>query len=222
MTDRIRVVLADDHPIVLAGIRALLNADPEIELVGEATSGSDALPMICSSGPDVAVVDVSMPGLNGLELAERLAGECPQTRVLVLTVHEDAAYVQPLLKAGARGYLLKRSAADDLLRAVRAVAAGGVYLDPSIAGHALMDPSAPARGTGLDEVGEALSPRETEVLRLIAQGFSNKEIARRIDVSVKSVETYKARAAEKLGLRTRAEIIRYGAAHGWLDALTLR
>jgi DNA-binding NarL/FixJ family response regulator len=222
MTDRIRVVLADDHPIVLAGIRALLNADPEIELVGEATSGSDALPMICSSGPDVAVVDVSMPGLNGLELAERVAGECPQTRVLVLTVHEDAAYVQPLLKAGARGYLLKRSAADDLLRAVRAVAAGGVYLDPSIAGHALMDPSAPARGTGLDEVGEALSPRETEVLRLIAQGFSNKEIARRIDVSVKSVETYKARAAEKLGLRTRAEIIRYGAAHGWLDALTLR
>jgi DNA-binding NarL/FixJ family response regulator len=133
MTDRIRVVLADDHPIVLAGIRALLNADPEIELVGEATSGSDALPMICSSGPDVAVVDVSMPGLNGLELAERVAGECPQTRVLVLTVHEDAAYVQPLLKAGARGYLLKRSAADDLLRAVRAVAAGGVYLDPSIA-----------------------------------------------------------------------------------------
>ena len=222
MGDRIRVVLADDHPIVLAGIRALLNADPEIELVGEATSGSAALPMICSSEPDVAVVDVSMPGLNGLELAQRLAGECPDTRVLVLTVHEDAAYVQPLLKAGARGYLLKRSAADDLLRAVRAVAAGGVYLDPSIAGHAFMDPSASARGTGLDEVGEALSPRETEVLRLIAQGFSNKEIARCIDVSVKSIETYKARAAEKLGLRTRAEIIRYGAARGWLDALTLR
>lgn len=186
MGDRIRVVLADDHPIVLAGIRALLNADPEIELVGEATSGSDALPMICSSEPDVAVVDVSMPGLNGLELAQRLAGECPDTRVLVLTVHEDAAYVQPLLKAGARGYLLKRSAADDLLRAVRAVAAGGVYLDPSIAGHAFMDPSASARGTGLDEVGEALSPRETEVLRLIAQGFSNKEIARCIETSASS------------------------------------
>ncbi|MGH1570785.1 response regulator [Methylobacterium sp. P31] len=222
MVDRIRVVLADDHPIVLAGIRALLNADPEIELVGEATSGSDALPMICSSGPDVAVIDVSMPGLNGLELAERLACACPDTRVLVLTVHEDAAYVQPLLKAGARGYLLKRSAADDLPRAVRAVAAGGVYLDPSIAGHALSEPSASAKGSSPDEDVEALSPRETEVLRLIAQGFSNKEIARRIDVSVKSVETYKARAAEKLGLRTRAEIIRHGAARGWLDALTLR
>lgn len=219
---RIRVVLADDHPVVLAGIRALLNADPEIELVGEATSGSDALPMICLSGADVAVVDVSMPGLNGFELTERVANECPGTRVLVLTVHEDAAYVQPLLKAGAKGYLLKRSAADDLLRAVRAVAAGGVYLDPSIAGQALGDQSVAIAGTGPGDTGEALSPRETEVLRLIAQGFSNKEIARRIDLSVKSVETYKARAAEKIGLRTRAEIIRYGASHGWLDALTLR
>lgn len=219
---RIRVFLADDHPIVLAGIRTLLTADPEIEFAGEATNGGEALPLIRALVPDVAVLDVSMPGLNGLELTQRVAAECPATRVLVLTVHEDAAYVQPLLKAGARGYLLKRSAADDLLRAVRAVAAGGVYLDPSVAGHALADPSASAGGTGPSEDGEALSPRETETLRLIAQGFSNKEIARRIDVSVKSVETYKARAAEKLGLRTRAEIIRYGASHGWLDALTLR
>lgn len=218
----IRVVLADDHPIVLAGIRALLNADPELALVGEATNGGEALPLIRSVAPDVAVVDVSMPGLNGLELTERVTGECPGTKVLVLTVHEDAAYVQPMLKAGAKGYLLKRSAAEDLLRAVHAVAAGGVYLDPSVAGHALSDGSAIAGGTGSAETGEALSPRETETLRLIAQGFSNKEIARRIDVSVKSVETYKARAAEKLGLRSRAEIIRYAASHGWLDALTLR
>ncbi|MHC2002983.1 response regulator [Methylobacterium sp. CM6241] len=218
----IRVVLADDHPIVLAGIRALLNADPELELVGEATNGGEALPLIRSVVPDVAVVDVSMPGLNGLELTERVTGECPGTKVLVLTVHEDAAYVQPMLRAGAKGYLLKRSAAEDLLRAVHAVAAGGVYLDPSVAGHALSDGSAITGGTGSAETGEALSPRETETLRLIAQGFSNKEIARRIEVSVKSVETYKARAAEKLGLRSRAEIIRYAASHGWLDALTLR
>ncbi|AWI88425.1 MULTISPECIES: response regulator transcription factor [Methylobacteriaceae] len=220
--DRIRVILADDHPVVLAGIRALLNADPEVELVGEATDGGEALPMIRAVAPDVAVVDVSMPGLNGLELTERVKGECPGTRVLVLTVHEDAAYVQPLMRAGARGYLLKRSAADDLLRAVRAVASGGVYLDPSIAGHALAATSGSDGRPGTAEGREPLSPREAETLRLIAQGFSNKEIARRIDVSVKSVETYKARAAEKLGLRTRAEIIRYGAAHGWLDALTLR
>lgn len=220
--DRIRVVLADDHPVVLAGIRTLLNADPEVELVGEATDGGEALPMIRAVAPDVAVIDVSMPGLNGLELTERVTGECPGTRVLVLTVHEDAAYVQPLMRAGARGYLLKRSAADDLLRAVRAVASGGVYLDPSIAGHALAETSGSDGRPGTVEGREPLSPREAETLRLIAQGFSNKEIARRIDVSVKSVETYKARAAEKLGLRTRAEIIRYGAAHGWFDALALR
>lgn len=220
--DRIRVALADDHPIVLAGIRTLLNADPEIELVGEATNGSEALPMIHAADPDVAVVDVSMPGLNGLELTERVADACPRTRVLVLTVHEDAAYVQPLLKAGARGYLLKRSAAEDLLRAVRAVAAGGVYLDPSVVSHALAHPAADSRISVAEPAADALSPRETDVLRLIAQGFSNKEIARRFDLSVKSVETYKARAAEKLGLRTRAEIIRYAAAHGWLDALALR
>ncbi|WP_298957175.1 response regulator transcription factor [uncultured Methylobacterium sp.] len=220
--DRIRVVLADDHPVVLAGVRALLNADPEVELVGEATDGGEALPMIRAVAPDVAVIDVSMPGLNGLELTERVTGECPGTRLLVLTVHEDAAYVQPLMRAGARGYLLKRSAADDLLRAVRAVASGGVYLDPSIAGHALAEPSGMDGRPGTAEGREPLSPREAETLRLIAQGFSNKEIARRIDVSVKSVETYKARAAEKLGLKTRAEIIRYGAAHGWFDALALR
>lgn len=218
----IRVVLADDHPIVLAGIRALLTADPELELVGEANNGGEALPLIRSASPDVAVVDVSMPGLNGLELTERVARECPGTKVLVLTVHEDAAYVQPMLKAGARGYLLKRSAAEDLLRAIHAVAEGGIYLDPSVAGHALTDASAAAQGAEPGGDSEALSPREMETLRLIAQGFSNKEIARRIDVSVKSVETYKARAAEKLGLRSRAEIIRYAASHGWLDALTLR
>ena len=143
----IRVVLADDHPIVLAGIRALLTAaDPQLELVGEATNGGEALPLIRSASPDVAVVDVSMPGLNGLELTERITGECPGTKVLVLTVHEDAAYVQPMLKAGARGYLLKRSAAEDLLRAIHAVAEGGIYLDPSVAGHALTDPSALAKG----------------------------------------------------------------------------
>ncbi|SFV14431.1 MULTISPECIES: response regulator transcription factor [unclassified Methylobacterium] len=217
--DRIRVVLADDHPVVLAGIRTLLSVDPGIELVGEAGNGTDALSIITGLRPDVAVIDVSMPGINGLELTERATRDCPGVRLLVLTVHEDVAYVQPLLHAGARGYLLKRSAPEDLPRAVRAIAAGGIYLDPAIARHAMGDP---AGGAEPGDAGEALSSRETEVLRLIAQGFSNKEIARRIDVSVKSVETYKARATEKLGLRTRSEIIRYGVSHGWLDALALR
>ena len=212
-----RVVLADDHPVVLAGIKALLQAAPDIELVGEATTGAAALQLTIRTAPDVGVIDISMPGLNGIDLARRVAEECPDVKLLVLTVHEDRAYVQQLLQAGVRGYLLKRSAAEDLLRAIRAIAEGGVYLDPAVADKATVDPvrksssAAPRRAE--------LSQREADVLRLTALGFSNKEIAARIDVSVKTVETYKARAADKLGLRTRADIVRYGAAQGWLDDL---
>ena len=215
----IRVALADDHPVVLAGIKALLQADPAITLVGEAVTGHAALRAICATSPDVAVIDISLPDLNGIELAKRLAQECPGVKLLALTVHEDRAYVQPMLQAGARGYLLKRSAAEDLVRAIRAVAGGGMYLDPAVADKALSDLS--RRGPGLKEVSDAeeLSPREGEVLRLTARGFSNKEIAARLEVSVKTVETYKARGAEKLGLRTRADIVRFGASEGWLDEL---
>lgn len=212
----IRVALVDDHPVVLAGITALLRAAPEITLVGEATTGEAALRLIAETAPDVAVIDVSLPDLNGLDLARRLAERCPAVRVLALTVHEDRAYVQPLLQSGARGYLLKRSAAEDLLRAIRAIAAGGIYLDPAVADKALPGPRAGAIDA---PEGAILSQREQDVLRLTAQGFTNKEIAGRLDVSVKTVETYKARGAEKLGLRTRAEIVRYGAVHGWLDDL---
>jgi DNA-binding NarL/FixJ family response regulator len=215
MTD-IRVALADDHPVVLAGIKALLQAAPEISLVGDATTGEAALDLIRRTLPDVAVLDISLPDINGIELARRVAEACPAVRMLALTVHEDRAYVQLLLQAGVRGYLLKRSAAEDLIRAIRAVALGGVYLDPEIADKALPDLAQPEAGPS-DR--EHLSQREDGVLRLTAQGFSNKEIAARLDVSVKTVETYKARAAEKLSLRTRADIVRYGVAHGWLDDL---
>jgi DNA-binding NarL/FixJ family response regulator len=158
-----------------------------------------------------------MPDLNGIELARRLAEACPQVKLLVLTVHEDRAYVQQLLQAGARGYLLKRSAAEDLLRAIRAIAEGGIYLDPAVADKVLADSA--GRSSCAAPRRAELSQREADVLRLTAQGFSNKEIAARIDVSVKTVETYKARAADKLGLRTRADIVRYGSAQGWLDDL---
>ncbi len=215
--NKIRVALADDHPVVLAGVRALLQEAPEIELVGEATNGAAALQLICDKLPDVAVIDISMPDLNGIDLAKRVASSCPEVKMLALTVHEDRAYVQPLLHAGARGYLLKRSAAEDLVRAIRAVAAGGIYLDPAVADRAL---STGVRGTkagsGQSASLEALSQRESDVLRLTAQGYSNKEVAAQLEVSVKTIETYKARAAEKLGLRTRADIVRYGASQGWL------
>jgi DNA-binding NarL/FixJ family response regulator len=214
--DPIRIAIADDHPVVLAGVKALIEAEPNLQLVGEASDGIGALELVKQELPDIAVLDIAMPGISGIELADRLRTECPTVMVIILTIHEDIAYLQRLLQAGARGYLLKRSAAEDLPRAVQAVASGGLYLDPAIAEKAV-------RAGGPEKLGAVepaeLSTRETDVLRLTAQGFSNKEIGARLGISMKTVETYKARAAEKLDLRTRAEIVRYGASRGWLDGL---
>ena len=210
----VRITLVDDHPVVLAGIRALLQGVPEVELVGEASTGAAGLKAICDCAPDIAVIDLSLPDISGMELARRVTKQCPDVKIIVLTVHEDRAYVHPVLEAGARGYLLKRSAADELLRAIRDVNRGNVYLDPAIADRTAMSATSsavPGEGTGGD-----LSRREEDVLRLVAQGFSNKQIAGELDVSVKSVETYKARAAEKKGLHSRADIVRYGITQGWL------
>lgn len=213
----IKVMLADDHPVVLAGMKALLDGIEDIAVVGEATTGLGVLRVLREAVPDIAVLDISLPEINGLKLAEMAAADFPEVKILALTVHEDRAYVQPMLRAGAKGYLLKRSAADELVRAIRAIADGGVYLDPAIAEKVI--PSAPVdSASGGSQLGE-LSQRETEVLQLIAHGLSNKEIGGRLDISVKTVETHKARALEKLGIRTRADIVRYGVAHHWLDNL---
>jgi len=215
----IRVLLADDHPVVLAGVRTLLLATPDLTVIGEANNGGEALRLIGQMLPDVAVIDVSMPEASGIELARAVAQNHRRVKLLVLTVHEDRAYVQRLLQAGAHGYLLKRTAAEELVRAIRAVQAGGIYLDPAVAGKALPDNPAAGVAAG-DEV--ALSAREKDVLRLTARGFSNKEIAARLELSIKTVETYRARAVEKLALHTRADIVRYGMGQGWLDAISGR
>lgn len=210
----IRVVLVDDHPLVLAGVKAVLLADDDITVVGEASSGGEALKLIANTAPDVAVVDISLADISGIEIAGRLVQSGSAVRVLALSVHEDRAYVQQLLGIGAKGYLLKRSAAEELARAIRAIASGGIYLDPAIAAKAVV------YGEAADQSpsdGESLSPREADVLRLIAKGHSNKEIAARLSISIKTVETYKARAAGKLALNTRADIVRHAAAKGWLD-----
>lgn len=212
----IRITLVDDHPVVLAGIRALLQVAPEVELVGEANTGATGLKIICERSPDIAVIDLSLPDISGMELARRLSRDCPEVKIIVLTVHEDRAYVHPVLEAGAKGYLLKRSAGDELLRAIRTVKHGDTYLDPAIADKASMAAPHLIAATG-DDGGE-LSRREQDVLRLVAQGLSNKQIAGHLEVSIKSVETYKARASEKKGLRSRADIVRYGVKRGWLAA----
>jgi DNA-binding NarL/FixJ family response regulator len=216
VSGRTRIVLADDHPIVLNGLRNLIMAEGDLDLVGEATNGATALAIIRETQPDVAVVDISMAGLNGIVLTRRLVSEAPSVGVLVLTLHEDRGFVRQAFDAGARGYVLKRSAAEFLVQAIRAVVVGGLYIDPAIASR-MFDVTPKRAGRSRNSVTEhALTERETEVLKLIALGFTNKEIAHQLDVGLKSVETYKARGTEKLGLKTRAELVRYAAGQGWL------
>jgi DNA-binding NarL/FixJ family response regulator len=217
MTEKIRIVLADDHPIVLDGLRNLIRAERDFELVGEAASGLSALKIIREQRPDVAVLDISMPELNGIVLCRRLAGEMPALRLLVLTLHEDRAYLNQALEAGVRGYVLKRSAVENLVQAVRAVMVGGLYIDPAIVGRVFESKQVNKRLAARKGVAPALTDREADVLKMAALGFTNKEIASRLDVGVKSIETYKARGLEKLGLKTRAELVRYASGQGWLD-----
>ena len=216
MSSRTRIVLADDHPIVLGGLRNLILAEPDFEVVGEAATGLAAFKLIKEMQPDIAVIDISMPECNGVVLARRLAEECQAVHVLVLTFYEDQAYVRQVIENGARGYLLKRSAAENLILAIRAVLVGGLYIDPGVADRMLLASSRAVRLSG-EATALDLSTREAEVMRLVALGHSNKEIARELDISTKSVETYKARGTEKLGLKTRADIVRYAAGRGWLS-----
>jgi DNA-binding NarL/FixJ family response regulator len=213
---KIRVLLADDHTVVRQGLRALVNAQPDLEVVAEAGDGRTALQLAAETQPDVAVLDFTMPELNGAQAAERLRQVSPATRALALTVHEDASYLKQILQAGAGGYVLKRSAAEELIHAIRSVAAGGVYLDPALASRIVANLVGEAVEGG-DAATGLLSERETEVLRLISTGFTNKEIASRLGISVKTVETYKARSMQKLNLHSRVDIIRYAMSRGWLQ-----
>ena len=214
MTAReIQVVLADDHPIVLAGIRALLMQEPGLRIAGEATNGIEALRLITRQRPDIAVLDVSMPGLNGVAVTRRVRDAGLRTRIIALTVHQEAAYLRQLLTLGMGGYVLKSSAADDLIRAIRAVHAGGIYFDPSMAGRLVETTS--RRAPGLQK--SDLSEREEAVLRRVALGHTSREIAQQLSLGVKTVETYKARGMEKLGLDNRAELIRHAIGQGWMS-----
>jgi DNA-binding NarL/FixJ family response regulator len=213
----LRVLLAGDCPLVRAGLRALLAPQPDVDVVGEAADAAAALRAARALRPDVAVVDLSGAGPDGAGLPARLRQECPALKVLVLTPRGDRGSIRQVLRAGACGCVLKRAAAEELIQAIRVVARGGVYLAPPLAGQimgGLVERSA-ADGAG----GAELSAREAEVLRRIAVGLSNKEVAAPLGISVKTVETYKARSMQKLGLRNRTDIVRYALRRGWLQEL---
>jgi DNA-binding NarL/FixJ family response regulator len=212
----LRVVLADDHAVVREGLKALVNAQPDMRVIGEAANGEEAWRVAMELSPDVLVMDLSMPVLGGADATIRVKRDCPGVKILALTVHEERQYLSQLLRAGASGYVLKRAAPAELVRAVRTVAGGGTYIDPSIAG-AIVAGFLDADASIASRVTDVLSDREREVLIRIARGFSNKEIAAKLRLSVKTVETYKARVAEKLGLRTRVDIVRYAGREGWLS-----
>ena len=217
MTNKLRILIAEDHATVREGIRLIIELQDDMEVIGEAGDGREAIRLAEELKPDIVLMDVSMPGLNGLLATAKLKRIMPDVKILTLTRHTDEAYLQELLQAGVSGYVLKQSASAELLRAIRAVALGGKYLDPAIAGK-VFDGYTEKLGKLRGETGGApLSGRESETLRLIALGYSNKEIAEQFDLSVKTVESHKANAQQKLRLKSRKDIISYAILQGWLQ-----
>ena len=219
--EKITVLIADDHAILRAGLKMLINAQADMEVVAEAPDGDRAIRAARDTSPQVALMDLTMPGSSGMRALEEIARCCPNTRVLILSMHDDPAYLRSVLAAGARGYVLKRAVDIELLAAIRAVHRGGIFVDPSLAHVFVQDVlDKPATADRASRSLKILSERERQVLGLVAQGYGSQEIANQILVSVKTVETYRARIAEKLGLRTRTEIVRFAIQMGLLTCDT--
>ena len=210
---RIRVLIADDHAILREGVRALLRLSDDIEVVGEASDGREAIEACQRLEPDVVLLDINMPGLGGLEAAMTIRKESPRTRILVLTQYDDREYVARFLKLGVSGYVLKKTAGVELASAIRSVHRGGLVLDPEVARQALNEPPAASAAAGEDPY-ESLTPREKQVLRLVAEGHSNKEIAEELDISVKTAMSHREHVMEKLGFHSRTELIKFALRKG--------
>lgn len=212
--EKLKIFLIDDHAVVREGMKRLIDAAPGMETVGESDDGAKAIEAILQLKPDIALIDVNMPGMSGVETTRALKREMPEVKVVALTVHEDTSYLRELMEAGISGYVLKRAAADELTQALKAVSGGSIYVDPRMMTKFVSTFVLP-KSNSTKLAGE-ITDRETEVLRRVARGFTNKEIAADMGVSVKTIETYKSRAREKLGLRSRAEIVRLAAERGWV------
>jgi DNA-binding NarL/FixJ family response regulator len=212
---RLRILLADDHVIVRHGLKLLIDGQPDMTVISEASDGETAVQRAVELKPDVIVMDVSMPGMNGLVATRKLKQLQPRAAIITLTRHSDDAYLQELLRAGVSGYVLKQSAPTELLQAIRAAARGGQYLDSALTARVTAG-FLGKQGKRETQPGVTVSERESEVLRLIASGHSNKEIASRLSLSVKTVEAHKANAMRKLGLTGRIDIVKYALLQGWL------
>jgi two-component system response regulator NreC len=212
----LRVLLADDHVTVRHGLKLLIEGQPDMKVIAEASDGAVAIQQTLALKPDVVVMDISMPGMNGLVATRSLKQKQPDIAIITLTRHGDDAYLQELLRAGVSGYVLKQSAPAELLQAIRVAAAGGQYLDSSLTPRVTAG-FLGREGRKVGKTGATVSDRESEVLRLIASGYSNKEIAGRMTLSVKTVEAHKANAMRKLGLNGRIDIVRYAILQGWMS-----
>ena len=214
--NKLRIILAEDHGTIRDGLKLLVNSRSDMEVVGEADNGRTALQLAEEFSPDVVVMDISMPELNGLQATKKLKDKSPQVKVLILTRHSEPGYLQELLQAGASGYVLKQSKSEELIRAILAVAAGQTYLDPAITERAvtqLRESGQVARGVP----NANLTAREADVLRLIALGYVNKEVAARLNLSIKTVEAHKSNAMNKMGMKSRVDIVRYAMLQDWLQ-----
>jgi DNA-binding NarL/FixJ family response regulator len=213
---KLRIVIAEDHQTVREGIKLLVNAQDDMEVVGEASNGEDVIALTTELKPDLVLMDISMPVLNGLKATKRLRSLRPEVKILTLTRHTDDGYLRQLIGAGADGYVLKQSAPTELINAIRAIGSGNSYLDPSLT-HQVMGGYAANSESLRGENHGNLSSREEEVMKLIAFGYSNKEIAGRLDLSVKTIEAHKANAMRKLGFSSRIDIVKYAIMQSWLQ-----
>jgi DNA-binding NarL/FixJ family response regulator len=210
----LNVFLIDDHSVLRQGLRMLIDSEPDMRVVGEADHGRGVVQQLMHGAPDVVVVDISMPDLSGSRVAAEIHEALPAVKIVALTRHAERAYVQQMLQAGATGYVLKQTAADALIAAIRAVAAGDTYVDRAVAGK-LHEPSG-SRGA-MHGSTDSLTPREREIVTMVAYGHTNKEIANVLGITVKTVETHKANIMQKLDLTSRAELVRFALTAGWLE-----